>query len=121
MKGTNPMITVELIPDPEQGGFTARIPDIPASGEGESEDEAIADLKDAIRGYIETFGLDDAPITSARSTHPTSVYHAYQDWILSGWLATGKAWERPRFRIAFLTQSVNTIIEAWLRKPVKGR
>jgi predicted RNase H-like HicB family nuclease len=54
------MITVELIPDPEQGGFTARLPDIPAYGEGETEDEAIADLKEAIRGYIETFGLEDA-------------------------------------------------------------
>ena len=53
-------IVVELIPDPEQGGFTARIPDIPAYGEGETEDEAISDLKEAIRGYIETFGLDDA-------------------------------------------------------------
>src|SRR5207248_1305313 len=32
-----PRLTVELIPDPEQGGFTARIPDIPAYGEGETE------------------------------------------------------------------------------------
>jgi len=53
-------IAVELIPDDEQGGFTARIPDIPAYGEGETEDEAIADLKEAIRGYIQTFGLEDA-------------------------------------------------------------
>jgi len=53
-------ILVELIPDPEQGGFTARLPEIPAYGEGETEEEAIADLKDAIRGYIETFGLEDA-------------------------------------------------------------
>ena len=53
-------IVVELIPDPEQGGFTARIPDIPAYGEGESEEEAIADLKEAVRGYIEAFGLEDA-------------------------------------------------------------
>jgi predicted RNase H-like HicB family nuclease len=53
-------LTVELIPDPELGGFTARLPDIPAYGEGESEEEAIADLREAIRGYIETFGLDDA-------------------------------------------------------------
>jgi predicted RNase H-like HicB family nuclease len=56
MKG----ITIELIPDPELGGFTARIPDIPAYGEGETEEEAIADLKEAVRGYIETFGLEDA-------------------------------------------------------------
>jgi predicted RNase H-like HicB family nuclease len=53
-------ITVELIPDPDLGGFTARIWDIPAYGEGETEDEAIADLKEAIRGYIEAFGLEDA-------------------------------------------------------------
>jgi predicted RNase H-like HicB family nuclease len=53
-------LTVELIPDPELGGFTARLPDIPAYGEGETEDAAIDDLKEAIRGYIDTFGLDDA-------------------------------------------------------------
>jgi predicted RNase H-like HicB family nuclease len=53
-------LTIEIIPDPEQGGFTARLPDIPAYGEGETEEAAIADLKEAIRGYVETFGLDDA-------------------------------------------------------------
>ena len=64
------MITVELIPDPEQGGFTARLPDIPAYGEGETEDEAITDLKEAIRGYIETFGIDDA---RARLSSPVTI------------------------------------------------
>jgi predicted RNase H-like HicB family nuclease len=53
-------ITVEIIPDPEEGGFTARIPDIPAYGEGETEEEAIADLKEALQAYIEAFGLEDA-------------------------------------------------------------
>ena len=42
-----------------EGGFTARVPDIPAYGEGETEDTAIADLKEALRGYIATFGMDD--------------------------------------------------------------
>jgi predicted RNase H-like HicB family nuclease len=55
-----PSITVELISDREFGGFTARVPDLPAYGEGETEEEAIADLREAIRGYIETFGLADA-------------------------------------------------------------
>jgi predicted RNase H-like HicB family nuclease len=55
-----PQISVELIPDLELGGFTARVPDLPAYGEGETEEEAIADLKEAIRAYIEAFGLDDA-------------------------------------------------------------
>lgn len=54
------MVSVELIPDPEQGGFTARLPDIPAYGEGATEEEAIADLREAVRGYIDAFGLDDA-------------------------------------------------------------
>jgi predicted RNase H-like HicB family nuclease len=53
-------LTIELIPDPEQGGFTARLPDVPAYGEGETEEAAIADLREALRGYIEALGLDDA-------------------------------------------------------------
>ena len=53
-------LTIELIPDPQEGGYTARLPDVPAYGEGATEDEAIADLQQALKGYIETFGLDDA-------------------------------------------------------------
>jgi predicted RNase H-like HicB family nuclease len=53
-------LVVELIPDPEQGGYTAWLPDIPAYGEGDTEEKAIADLREAIRGYIETFGFRDA-------------------------------------------------------------
>ncbi len=60
-------LTIEIIPDAEQGGFTARLPDIPAYGEGETEQEAIDDLKEAVRGYIETFGLEDA---QARVSQP---------------------------------------------------
>lgn len=52
-------LTIEVIPDPEFGGFTARVPDIPAYGEGATEDDAIADLREALRGYIDAFGLDD--------------------------------------------------------------
>lgn len=53
-------IAVELIADDVDGRYTARLPDIPAYGEGETADEAIADLREAIRGYVETFGLEDA-------------------------------------------------------------
>ena len=65
------MLTVEIIPDLEEGGFTARLPDIPAYGEGETEEEALSDLKEAIRGYIEAFGLEDAqsrPVHTALQT-----------------------------------------------------
>ena len=70
-------ITVEIIPDPEEGGFTARVPDIPAYGEGDTEDAAIEDLKEALRGYIETFGLEDA---LARLSSPTL---RHLDWDLA--------------------------------------
>ena len=52
-------IAVELIPDDEQGGFTATVPDIPAYGEGDTEAAAIEDLKEACL-YIEVRGLDQA-------------------------------------------------------------
>ncbi len=55
-----PNVTIELIPDPELGGFTACIPGLPALGEGATEEEAIADLKESIQLYIEEFGLDEA-------------------------------------------------------------
>ncbi len=63
-------LTIELIPDADQGGFTARVPDIPAYGEGETEEQAIADLKEALRAYIEAFGLEDA---LARVNAPSSL------------------------------------------------
>jgi predicted RNase H-like HicB family nuclease len=53
-------LIVELIPDEEQGGFTATIPDIPAYGEGDTEAEAIEDLKESLRLYIEVRGIDQA-------------------------------------------------------------
>lgn len=83
------MVAVEIIPDPEQGGFTARVPDIPAYGEGETEDEALADLKEALRGYIEAFGLEDAV---ARMVSPVALRHP--DWDLKQ-LAGYGAGSRP--------------------------
>jgi hypothetical protein len=53
-------LAVELIPDLENGGFTVRLPDIPAYGEGEPKGGAVSDLKEVFLGYIEAFGLEDA-------------------------------------------------------------
>lgn len=53
-------LLVELIPDPDLGGFTACIPDIPAYGEGKTEEEAIADLRESLRAFIEAVGLEEA-------------------------------------------------------------
>ena len=71
-------ITVEIIPDPEEGGFTARLPDVPAYGEGDTEEEAIADLKEALQAYVEAFGLEDA---LARLNPPSALRQL--EWDLS--------------------------------------
>lgn len=55
-----PFVTIELIPDTEQGGFTAHISDIPAYGEGETEEEAIADLKVGVQAFVEENGMEAA-------------------------------------------------------------
>ena len=34
-----------------------------------------------------------------------TVYHAYQERLLVQWLAGGKQWERPRFRVVFFNRS----------------
>lgn len=53
-----PNVTIELIPD-EVSGFTAILPGIEISGQGETEQEAIADLEVCLNGYIAQYGLED--------------------------------------------------------------
>jgi predicted RNase H-like HicB family nuclease len=55
-----PPVDLELIPDPEQGGFTAHILDISVYGEGETEEEATEDLRVGLKAYIEEFSLEEA-------------------------------------------------------------
>ena len=99
-------LIVELIPDPELGGFTARIPDIPAYGEGETEDEAIVDLKEALRAYIEAFGIDDA---LARANVPLTVRPL--DWTLQD--LTPPPW------LDYLAQAVNKWCASWNCKALR--
>ena len=98
-------LIVELIPDPELGGFTARIPDIPAYGEGETEDEAIVDLKEALRAYIEAFGIDDA---LARANVPLCP--------ASGLDASGS---HPTPWLDYLAQAVNKWCASWNCKALR--
>jgi predicted RNase H-like HicB family nuclease len=53
-------LTVEFIRDLEYGEFTAHVPNIPAYGEGATEDEAVADLREAVAAYVAAFGMEDA-------------------------------------------------------------
>ena len=57
-------LTIELIPDPDAGGFTARLPDVPAYGEGETEEEAIADLRPHSRRISMRLALRTRPAAS---------------------------------------------------------
>lgn len=66
----SPKTTIELIPDTEQGGFTVRMRDIPVYGEGDTESEAINDLKIGLRTYIALFGLEK----TLSSLHPQSFF-----------------------------------------------
>ncbi len=65
-----PLIAIEFIPDTEMGGFTAHVPDIPAYGEGKTEEEALEDLKVGIQAFIEENGIE---VTLARLNSPSKL------------------------------------------------
>ncbi len=53
-------VPVHLEHDDELNLYSAYVPDIPGCGEGETEAEAIADLKESLRAYIEARGIEKA-------------------------------------------------------------
>jgi antitoxin HicB len=54
VKGLN-MRQVLLIPDSEVGGFTVEVPSLPGCiSEGDTREEALANIKEAIEAYIES-------------------------------------------------------------------
>lgn len=57
------MRQVILIPDLEDGGYTAEVPSLPGCiSEGDTAEEALQNVQDAIRGYIELLSEDGLPI-----------------------------------------------------------
>lgn len=53
------MRQVILIPDLESGGFTVTVPSLPGCiSEGDTEEEALANIRDAINLYIEDLIAD---------------------------------------------------------------
>ena len=57
------MRQVILIPDPEVGGYTVEVPSLPGCiSEGDTIDEALANIKEAIDLYIEVLTDDGKPI-----------------------------------------------------------
>ncbi len=53
-------VTVHLEHDDEANLFSAFVPDIPGCGEGGTVDEAIADIKESLRAFIEARGIEKA-------------------------------------------------------------
>lgn len=52
-------IHIELIRSRDAGWIRAHIPSIPAYGDGETAEEALADLRNSLAGYVEAFGIPD--------------------------------------------------------------
>lgn len=52
-------IRIELVWSCDAGWVRAHISTIPAYGDGETEEEALADLQNSLAGYVEAFGLAD--------------------------------------------------------------
>jgi len=53
------IVTAELTPDEEEGGYSVYCPELDIYTQGETVEEAIANLREAAEGYIEVVGLDN--------------------------------------------------------------
>jgi predicted RNase H-like HicB family nuclease len=57
------MRQVILIPDEEDGGYTVEVPSLPGCiSEGDTVEEALENIVDAIRGYITSLEADGLPV-----------------------------------------------------------
>jgi len=57
------MRQVILIPDLEDGGYTVEVPSLPGCiSQGDTIDEALENIKDAIQGYVESLEADGLPV-----------------------------------------------------------
>ena len=80
-------------------------------GEARIQPDCFLRLASGGRTFSFAFEIDmsqesvDSPATNS-VRRKLRLYHAYQNQLLESWLAAGKQWECPRFRVAFLTLSV---------------
>lgn len=83
-----------------------------AAGNDRVQPDCFVRLSSGGRTFSFAFEIDtsqesvDSPAANS-VRRKLAVYHAYQEQTLVGWLAAGKQWERPRFRVVFLTASVD--------------
>jgi predicted RNase H-like HicB family nuclease len=53
------IVTAELTPDEDEGGYSVYCPELDIYTQGETVEESIANLREAVEGYIEVVGLDE--------------------------------------------------------------
>jgi hypothetical protein len=81
------------------------------AGDRQVQPDCFFRLSSAGRVFNLAFEIDnstasvDAPAGNS-IRHKLGTYQSYQDLVLSQWLRGGKRWERPRFRVVFLTPSI---------------
>jgi predicted RNase H-like HicB family nuclease len=57
-----------LIPDEEAGGYTVTVPDLPGCiSEGDTEEEALANIREAMQAYIESLLKRGRPVPPPRT------------------------------------------------------
>lgn len=54
-------LTVELINEPHNGGYTTYCPEFDVMSQGDDPDDAIKNLREAVRGYVKTVGINSFP------------------------------------------------------------
>ena len=66
--------TVILTPDLQEGGYTVRVPALPGCNtQGDTREEAIANAREAIEGYLETLKELGRPIPEEQERPETVV------------------------------------------------
>jgi predicted RNase H-like HicB family nuclease len=53
-------ITAELTPDTQEGGYSVYCPELDIYSQGDTAEEAIKNLKEAVTGYIKVVGIEEA-------------------------------------------------------------
>jgi hypothetical protein len=60
MENVRKPVRVVILRSRTEGWYRAFVPCIAAYGDGETEEEALADLENSLTGYVEVFGIQDA-------------------------------------------------------------
>ena len=64
------IVTAELTPDEEEGGYSVYCPELDIYTQGETVERATANLCEAAEGYIEVVGLDGLGLRPKPAIHP---------------------------------------------------